>query len=148
MNISDATSPSQRSFHRVWKLSLAFRGTLNDKPGFYRGSYKDDRGIAHSLAATQFERRTRGGLPCWDEPHFKAVFCRHLSHRSGVDGHLEYQNRGRTAGERQNTSFDSPDPAEDVHYLVAFIVGELVSTAPIMAKQTPVRHGPNQANST
>ena len=60
-----------------WTLSLAFRGTLNDKlRGFYRSSYKDEQGVSHHLAATQFEATdARRAFPCWDEPHFKAVFA-------------------------------------------------------------------------
>ena len=35
---------------------MTFCGTLNDKlRGFYRSTYKDERGATHSMAATQFE---------------------------------------------------------------------------------------------
>ncbi|MBX3344866.1 MAG: hypothetical protein KF806_06080, partial [Nitrospira sp.] len=61
----------------IWFLHLAFRGTLNDKlRGFYRSSYKDSHGGVHNLAATQFEATdARRAFPCWDEPHFKAMFA-------------------------------------------------------------------------
>jgi puromycin-sensitive aminopeptidase len=61
----------------IWKLAIAFRGTLNDKlRGFYRSTYKDEHGVTHSLAATQFEATdARRAFPCWDEPDFKAVFA-------------------------------------------------------------------------
>src|SRR4029077_1158043 len=61
----------------TWRLRLAFRGTLNDKlHGFYRSTYKDAAGAAHTLAATQFEATdARRAFPCWDEPAFKAVFA-------------------------------------------------------------------------
>ena len=124
----------------VWKLSLAFRGTLNDKlRGFYRSSYKDDRGIAHSLAATQFEATdARRAFPCWDEPHFKAVFAVTLA----IDPALTAISNTRIVDERLENGKRIVRFAESMKmstYLVAFIVGELVSTAPIMAKQTPVR---------
>src|SRR5205823_2016756 len=61
----------------TWKLTMAFRGTLNDKlRGFYRSSYKDEQGATHSMAATQFEATdARRAFPCWDEPDFKAAFA-------------------------------------------------------------------------
>ncbi|HEX6824707.1 MAG TPA: hypothetical protein VF077_00210, partial [Nitrospiraceae bacterium] len=40
----------------TWRLTMTFSGTLNDKlRGFYRSTYKDERGASHSMAATQFE---------------------------------------------------------------------------------------------
>ena len=61
----------------TWKLTMTFCGTLNDKlRGFYRSTYKDERGATHSMAATQFEATdARRAFPCWDEPDFKAVFA-------------------------------------------------------------------------
>src|SRR5215467_9361857 len=59
-----------------WRLRLVFTGVLNDRlHGFYRSTYKDDAGVSHTIAATQFESTdARRGFPCWDEPAFKAVF--------------------------------------------------------------------------
>ena len=59
-----------------WRLHMAFRGTLNDKlRGFYRSTYKDEKGATQTIAATQFEATdARRAFPCWDEPDFKAVF--------------------------------------------------------------------------
>lgn len=61
----------------TWKLTMTFRGTLNDKlRGFYRSTYKDEHGATHNMAATQFEATdARRAFPCWDEPDFKAVFA-------------------------------------------------------------------------
>lgn len=124
----------------VWKLSLAFRGTLNDKlRGFYRSSYTDDQGTAHTLAATQFEATdARRAFPCWDEPHFKAVFAVTLA----IDPALAAISNTRIVDDRLEGGKRIVRFAESMKmstYLVAFIVGELVSTAPIMARQTPVR---------
>ena len=59
-----------------WRLRLRFTGILNDRlHGFYRSSYKDAAGVAHTIAATQFEATdARRAFPCWDEPAAKAVF--------------------------------------------------------------------------
>lgn len=124
----------------LWKLGLAFRGTLNDKlRGFYRSSYKDERGVAHSLAATQFEATdARRAFPCWDEPQFKAVFAVTLA----IDPLFTAISNTRIVDDRLESGKRIVRFAESMKmstYLVAFIVGELVSTAPIMAKQTPVR---------
>ncbi len=124
----------------TWQLSLAFRGTLNDKlRGFYRSSYKDDRGIAHSLAATQFEATdARRAFPCWDEPQFKAVFAVTLA----IDPALTAISNTRIVDDRVEGGKRIVRFAESIKmstYLVAFIVGELVSTPPIMARQTAVR---------
>ncbi len=45
-----------------WKLSLSFRGTLNDKlRGFYRSNYKDEQGIVHTWQPRNSRPQTRGG---------------------------------------------------------------------------------------
>ncbi len=124
----------------VWKLGLTFRGTLNDKlRGFYRSTYKDERGVAHTLAATQFEATdARRAFPCWDEPQFKAVFAVTLA----IDPALTAISNTRIVDDRLEGGKRIVRFAESMKmstYLVAFIVGELVSTAPIMARHTPVR---------
>ncbi len=124
----------------VWKLTLVFRGTLNDKlRGFYRSSYKDEQGVAHTLAATQFEATdARRAFPCWDEPHFKAVFAVTLV----IDPTLTAISNTRIVDDRQESGKRILRFAESMKmstYLVAFIVGRLESTAPILAEGTPVR---------
>lgn len=124
----------------VWTLHLAFRGTLNDKlRGFYRSSYKDSHGVVHTMAATQFEATdARRAFPCWDEPQFKAVFAVTLV----IDPSLTAISNTRVIEDRQEQGKRVVRFAESITmstYLVAFIVGELVATPPIMAQQTPVR---------
>ncbi|MBA2485233.1 MAG: M1 family metallopeptidase [Nitrospira sp.] len=123
-----------------WKLALAFRGTLSDKlRGFYRSSYKDERGIAHHLAATQFEATdARRAFPCWDEPQFKAVFAVTLT----IDPAMTAISNTRIVDDRQEGGKRVLRFAESMKmstYLVAFVVGRFESTAPLMAGQTPVR---------
>lgn len=123
-----------------WKLALTFRGTLNDKlRGFYRSTYKDGQGITHHLAATQFEATdARRAFPCWDEPQFKAVFAVTLA----IDPTLTAISNTRVVDDRQEGGKRVLRFAESMKmstYLVAFIVGKLEATAPIMAGHTPVR---------
>jgi puromycin-sensitive aminopeptidase len=124
----------------TWRLRLAFHGTLNDKlHGFYRSSYKDAAGRPHTLAATQFEATdARRAFPCWDEPAFKAVFASTLvidpalvalSNTAILDETIE---RGRKV-----VYFAETIPMST--YLVAFVVGELEATEPVMVGRTPLR---------
>ncbi|HVG01546.1 MAG TPA: M1 family metallopeptidase [Nitrospira sp.] len=123
-----------------WTLAVAFRGTLNDKlRGFYRSSYKDEQGVSHQLAATQFEATdARRAFPCWDEPHFKAVFAVTLA----IDPALTAISNSRVVDDRHEGGRRVLRFAESMKmstYLVAFIVGKLESTGPKMSKSTPVR---------
>ncbi len=123
-----------------WQLSVAFRGTLNDKlRGFYRSSYKDSQGVVHTLAATQFEATdARRAFPCWDEPQFKAAFSVTLV----IDPALTAISNTRIVDDRREGGKRVLRFAESMKmstYLVAFIVGRLESTPPIMAEGTPVR---------
>ncbi|MBP6060651.1 MAG: DUF2808 domain-containing protein, partial [Candidatus Pacebacteria bacterium] len=56
------------------KLTLVFKGILNDKMrGFYRSSYIFEGKVRH-LATTQFEATdARRAFPCFDEPAHKAI---------------------------------------------------------------------------
>jgi puromycin-sensitive aminopeptidase len=124
-----------------WRLTLAFRGVLNDKlHGFYRSTYKDGTGVTHTIAATQFEATdARRAFPCWDEPAFKAIYAVTLV----VPERLVAVS---------NTAIASEEPAGDGRkvvrfadtikmstYLVAFVVGELEATPPVMVGATPLR---------
>ena len=124
----------------LWKLAIAFRGTLNDKlRGFYRSTYKDEYGVTHSLAATQFEATdARRAFPCWDEPDFKAVFATTLV----VDPALTAVSNSAIAAEtlaggKKVVRF--ADTMKMSTYLVAFIVGRIEPTEPVMIGRTPLR---------
>jgi puromycin-sensitive aminopeptidase len=124
----------------IWKLAIAFRGTLNDKlRGFYRSTYKDEHGVTHSLAATQFEATdARRAFPCWDEPDFKAVFATTLV----VDPVLTAVSNSAIAAEtlaggKKVVRF--ADTMKMSTYLVAFIVGRIEPTEPVMIGKTPLR---------
>ncbi len=124
----------------IWRLRLTFRGTLNDKlHGFYRSSYKDAAGRSHTLAATQFEATdARRAFPCWDEPAFKAVFGSTLV----VDSALTALSNTavaeeKVAGGKKVVRFADTVPMST--YLVAFVVGELEATDPVLVGSTPLR---------
>jgi puromycin-sensitive aminopeptidase len=124
----------------TWKLTIAFSGTLNDKlRGFYRSTYKDEHGATHNLAATQFEATdARRAFPCWDEPDFKAVFATTLV----VDPTLTAVSNSAIAAEtlaggKKVVRF--ADTMRMSTYLVAFIVGRIEPTEPVMIGQTPLR---------
>ncbi len=123
-----------------WRRSLAFTGRLNDKlRGFYRSSYKDASGATHLVAATQFEATdARRAFPCWDEPAFKAVFTVTLA----IDPALTAVSNPRVAAERREGGKRVLAFADTIRmstYLVAFVVGELEATDPVLVGRAPVR---------
>jgi puromycin-sensitive aminopeptidase len=125
-----------------WRLQIAFDGILNDKlRGFYRSRYTDGNGVEHWLAATQFEAvDARRAFPCWDEPSFKAVFASTLV----IDEPLIAVSNTRVLSERSGPTpgkktVQFADTIGMSTYLVAFIVGELEATDPVMVGRTPVR---------
>jgi puromycin-sensitive aminopeptidase len=124
----------------TWRLTMTFCGTLNDKlRGFYRSTYKDQRGTAHSMAATQFEATdARRAFPCWDEPDFKAVFATTLVIDPTLTAVSNTTVTSETlAGGKKVVRF--ADTMKMSTYLVAFIVGRIEPTEPVMVGQTPLR---------
>ena len=124
-----------------WKLRLAFTGTLNDRlHGFYRSTYKDAAGGTHVLAATQFESTdARRAFPCWDEPACKAVFAVTLVVPEGM---AAVSNTRVVTEEPAGPGLKAVRFADSMimsTYLVAFVVGELEATQPVMVGPTPVR---------
>ena len=124
-----------------WSLRIAFQGILNDQlHGFYRSTFKGADGRTHVMAATQFEAvDARRAFPCWDEPALKAVFGVTLVVPEG------YTAISNTAPVREEPTGDGRravtfgDTIRMSTYLVAFIVGELESTEPVMVGKTPLR---------
>ncbi|HEV8144252.1 MAG TPA: M1 family metallopeptidase [Methylomirabilota bacterium] len=123
----------------AWHLRLEFTGTLNDKlRGFYRSTYKDPAGVPHDMAATQFEATdARRAFPCWDEPDFKAVFASTLV----IDPALTAVSNTAVVSEtieRGRKVVRFADTIKMSTYLVAYVVGELEATAPVMVGKTPL----------
>ena len=124
----------------IWKLTMTFCGTLNDKlRGFYRSTYKDEHGATHNMATTQFEATdARRAFPCWDEPDFKAVFATTLV----IDPTLTAVSNTTVTSETLASGKKVVRFADTIKmstYLVAFIVGRIEPTEPVMVGQTPLR---------
>jgi puromycin-sensitive aminopeptidase len=124
----------------AWRLSISFRGILNDKlHGFYRSQYADAAGKQHVAATTQFESTdARRAFPCWDEPALKASYKVTLV----IDDALAAISNGgveserKVAGGKKEVSFR--ETIKMSTYLLAFIVGEFVASEPVDAG-TPLR---------
>ncbi|MFB3819790.1 MAG: M1 family metallopeptidase, partial [Candidatus Methylomirabilales bacterium] len=125
-----------------WRLRLRFAGSLNDKlRGFYRsraGAPGD--AAADVLAVSQFEAtEARRAFPCWDEPALKAVFQVSLAVAEGLAAIANTAPVAETplAGGRRRVTFAPSIPMST--YLVAFVVGRLAATPPVMVGATPLR---------
>lgn len=124
----------------AWRLHLTFQGTLNDKlRGFYRSTYRDSSGIAHTIAATQFEATdARRAFPCWDEPNFKAVFATTLVVDQTVNTVSNTAVVSETLEEGKKV-VRFADTIKMSTYLVAFVVGRIEATSPVFVGKTPLR---------
>ena len=122
------------------QLEMAFTGILNDRlVGFYRSEYQDAEGQTRHLATTQFEATdARRAFPCWDEPAQKAVF----------DVTLIFDDAYQAVSNTPIVEESSPAPGlRSVRfgetpimstYLLAFVVGDLVSVEADAADGTRV----------
>ncbi|MGH9028071.1 MAG: M1 family metallopeptidase, partial [Acidimicrobiales bacterium] len=123
------------------RIEIAFSGTLNDQlHGFYRSTYTDPAGAAHTIATTQMEATdARRAFPCFDEPDRKAVFSITLDVPEG----LAAFSNGPAVEEtplgdgRVRVRFGDTIPMSS--YLVACVVGSLEATDPVDVDGTPVR---------
>ncbi len=124
-----------------WRLRLRFTGVLNDRlHGFYRSTYTDAAGHSHVIAATQFESTdARRAFPCWDEPALKAVFSVTLVVPDGYAAvsNTQVVSENPVEGGRRAVTF--ADTIKMSTYLVAFVVGELEATEPVLVGKTPLR---------
>jgi puromycin-sensitive aminopeptidase len=113
-------------------LTIRYAGTLKDDlRGFYRSTFTDGEGRRRVIATTQFESTdARRAFPCWDEPEHKATFqvsilvpdgLLALSNTPVVDERPAEGGRWVTFGRTMKMST----------YLVAFVVGPLVTTEPV-----------------
>ncbi len=115
-------------------LHLEFTGTLNDKlRGFYRSTYRDDAGTEQVIATTQMQATDcRRAFPCFDEPDFKAVFSITLvvaPDLLAVSNGPEVDRAVRADGAHVVRFADTMPMSS---YLVAFVVGPLEVTEPVM----------------
>ena len=134
------------------ELTIEFVGTLNDDlRGFYRSTFIDEAGEEQTIGTTQFQSTdARRAFPCWDEPDMKATFDVTLvvdEDLLAVSNGAEVAREPRDDGKHVVT-FDRTMKMST--YLVAFVVGPLEATEPLMAGDVPVRivHRPGQAHLT
>ena len=131
----------------AWRLSLAFRGSLNDKlRGFYRSTYKvpaqpPGADGTEALAVTQFEATdARRAFPCWDEPAFKAVFDVTLVVDEGLAAIANTAVlREQHLPEHGKRVVRFAPTIRMSSYLVAFVIGRLEATEPRLIGPTPLR---------
>ena len=107
------------------KLTLVFKGILNDKMrGFYRSKYMN-LDVEHHMATTQFEATdARRAFPCFDEPAQKAIFNVSLvvpAGKTAISNTLPVSVEEHEEG-YQIVKF-SPTPKMST-YLLAFIIGD------------------------
>ena len=133
-------------------LEISFTGVLNDKlRGWYRSTFTDADGNEQVIATSQMQSTDcRRAFPCFDEPDMKAVFAVDLT---VDDGLLAISNGAETKRETVGNGKTRIWFAETMPmstYLVAFVVGPLEATDPVMVNGTPVRvvHVPGKAHLT
>ncbi|MEY4607028.1 MAG: M1 family metallopeptidase [Ilumatobacteraceae bacterium] len=123
-------------------IEITFAGILNDKlRGWYRSTYLDDSGTERVIAASQMQATDcRRAFPCFDEPDFKAVFDVTLIVEPGLLAISNGPEVERTAvepaapaGSKVAVRFAPTMPMST--YLVAFVVGPLEATEPVMIER-------------
>ena len=122
-------------------LSIVFEGTLNDQlRGFYRSQYTNPEGEQKYLATTQFEATdARRAFPCWDDPATKATFDITLVVPKNLAAISNTQIESETDTETGKKSFHFARTPKMSTYLVAFIVGDMVSVSKNSSNGTLVR---------
>ena len=122
------------------QLEMEFTGILNDRlVGFYRSEYQDSEGQTRHLATTQFEATdARRAFPCWDEPAQKAVFDVTLIFDDAYQAvsNTPIVEEGSPAPGLRSVRFGETPIMST--YLLAFVVGDLVSVEADAADGTRV----------
>jgi puromycin-sensitive aminopeptidase len=124
-----------------WTMHCEFTGQLNDKlHGFYRSTFTDTDGVEQIIATTQFEATdARRAFPCWDEPDFKATFAVTLVVDPDLAALSNAAEIDRSVREDGKHVVRFADTIKMSTYLVAFIVGPLDVTDPVMTNGVPLR---------
>ena len=107
------------------KITIVFKGILNDKMrGFYKSSYQVGD-IVHNMATTQFEATdARRAFPCFDEPAQKAIFNVSLvvpHGKTAISNTLPISTREHNPGYQVIKFAGTPKMST---YLLAFIIGD------------------------
>ncbi len=123
-------------------LELSFTGRLrSDLSGLYRSVYTTKSGERRNLATTQFESTgARKAFPCFDEPEMKATFQVTLEVPAGASAVSNYPEVSRAPV--TGTGFEAVSFGETMRissYLLAFIVGDLVTSETVSERGVPIR---------
>ena len=133
-------------------IDITFTGILNDKlRGFYRSTYVDETGEEQVIATTQMQSTDcRRAFPCFDEPDFKAVFRVALDVDDGLLAISNGPEIDRAPLDGGRTLVRFADTMAMSTYLVAFVIGKLEATAPVMVNGVPLRivHVPGKSHLT
>jgi len=81
----------------------------------------------------------RRAFPCFDEPDFKAVFAIKLTVADGLMAISNSKEVQRETNPDGTSTIWFADTMKMSTYLVAFVVGPLEATEPVMVGNTPVR---------
>jgi puromycin-sensitive aminopeptidase len=122
-------------------LAIEFTGTLNDQlHGFYRSTYTDGDGTAHTIATTQFESTdARRAFPCFDEPAMKATYQVTLTIPQDLSAYSNSAELDVTDNSDGTRTIEFAPTMKMSTYLVAFVVGPFEATDPVDVGGTDVR---------
>jgi puromycin-sensitive aminopeptidase len=122
-------------------VHLRFRGILNDKlRGFYRSTFTDDAGVERVLATTQMEATdARRAFPCWDEPAAKATFGVTLVVPDDLLAISNAAELSRQPAGEGKVAVTFADTMPMSTYLVAFVVGPLSASEPVLVDGKELR---------
>ena len=133
-------------------IDISFTGTLNDKlRGFYRSTFIDGKGDTRTIATTQMQSTDcRRAFPCFDEPDFKATFAIDLTFNNDLLAVSNGKEIRREELPNNQVRVWFSETMQMSTYLVAFVVGPLEATEPIMVGNLPLRviHVPGKAHLT
>jgi puromycin-sensitive aminopeptidase len=123
------------------ELEVAFTGVLNDKlAGFYRSTFVDREGRRHTIATTQLQATdARRAFPCFDEPAFKATFGVTLvvPEEAFAVSNAPILSEEPAGKGRKRVRF--ADTMRMSTYVLAFVVGPLEATEPVLVDGVPIR---------
>src|ERR1039458_6308745 len=121
-------------------LSIGFKGLLNDQlRGFYRSTFADAGGTAHTIATTQFESTdARRAFPCFDEPAFKATYEVTLVVPAGLSAYSNSPAAKDTPLDDGRREVSFTPTMKMSTYLVAFVIGPFESTPAVNVDGVPL----------